>query len=169
MARRIHEVKRSTRKSLWLQFQPIVIAHSGASTATLAFTLNAAALALLSFTVVRTHFEMALRSDQAAALESQTASLGIAVVFAEAAALGITAIPTPTTAAGSSLWFVHQFLFAQASEVTDLTLPQERISIDSKAMRKMEVGTDMVVVVQGGGVGNGQTITIGGRILIKTN
>ncbi len=162
--------QRSTRKSLWLQFVPITVTL-GAANSALAFSLNAAALALRPFTVVRTHFEVMMISDQAAAVEQQVAGLGIAVVSDQAIAVGITAVPTPVSELGSSLWFVNQLLLGEESHQTDLTLAPNRYSIDSKAMRKVETGSDIGVMLETitiGGSG-GAIFNVGGRILIKTN
>ncbi len=112
---------------------------------------------------------MAIISDQAAAIEQQAVALGLAVVSDQAVAVGVTAVPTPVTDMASPLWFVHQLLFGEESALTDRTKPQTRISIDSKAMRKVEVGQDMVIVLENGGIGSGSITRIGGRILVKNN
>ncbi len=162
-------VARSTRKSLWLQFIPITTTITGA-TATVMFSLNAAALALRPFTLIRSHFEILIRSDQSAAVEQQICAIGCAIVSDQASAVGVTAVPTPETEAGSSLWFLHKFMMAQESSVTDKAQPAGQFSIDSKAMRKVEVGSDLVVVVENSALLTGGTVfVVGGRILVKTN
>ena len=158
------------RETTWFQFQPEQATLAAAGGASLLFTLNAAALALRPFTIVRSRFEIDLRSDQAAAVEEQRAAMGIAVVSDQAVAIGVTAIPTPMTDLGSNLWFLHQIIFADESSLTDRTRPSSKISIDSKAMRKVEVGQDVVVVVEtASSVGLGAIITVGGRMLTKNN
>ena len=70
MARRHLPVRSgSKRKTLWLEFQPVLATTDAAGEAVLVFSLNAAALALRPFTIVRTHFEVMVTSDQAAAVE----------------------------------------------------------------------------------------------------
>ena len=168
--RTIHPRVRSARKSLWLQFDPITITGTQ-GTAFLMASLNAAALALRLFTIVRSHLEVLFLSDQAAAVEIQIGALGLAIVSEQANAVGVTAIPTPVTESGSSLWFLHKFLFAQESRVVDVGKPAGQWSIDSKAMRKVEVGSDLIMAVEFdfiGGSGGVQMIA-GGRVLIKTN
>ena len=97
------------RLTTWFQFSPAeTTVASGASA--IVFTLNAAALALRPFTVVRSHFLIWLLSDQAASQERQMAAMGIAVVSDQAVAVGATAVPTPITEAGSHLWFLHQYI-----------------------------------------------------------
>ena len=152
-----------------MQFQPVATQQGTSSASTLVFVLNAAALALRPFTIVRTHFSCHLGTDQTAALEQQSIAVGIAVVSTEAAAVGITAIPTPNTEAASSLWFVHQYAFADSSDLASNVRRGETWLMDSKAMRKVELGQDMVVVIEGGGLGSGQITSLGGRILVKLN
>ncbi len=155
------------RLTTWLQFQPQATTL-GAGGSSLVFSLNAAALAARPFTVVRSHFEVALQSDQAAAVEVQAAGFGIAVVSDQAVAIGVTAIPTPITEAGSHLWFVHQFCFADESNLTDRTRSGGHWSIDSKAMRKVDVGSDIVVVFENDTL-VGSIMRIAGRMLVKNN
>ena len=156
------------RLTTWMQFEPTAITMTAAG-GTIAFSLNAAALALRPFTVVRSHFELALRSDQAGAVETQAIGFGIAVVSDEASAVGAAAVPTPVTQAASGLWFVHQFVFSDESSLTDRTRGSTKRSIDSKAMRKVEVGQDIVVVGELGAIGGGAVLSIAGRMLVKNN
>ena len=78
-----------------------------ASGGTILGSLNATALALRPFTIVRQHYFLMLRSDQAAAAERQFGAFGCVVVSDQAEAVGVTAIPTPITDAGSDLWMLH--------------------------------------------------------------
>jgi len=133
------------------------------------FSLNAAALALRPFTIVRTRMELQLRSDQAAAIEFQRASFGLAVVSDQAVAVGVTAVPTPFTDMGSDLWFVHQNLWGDESNLTDRTRPSTYVTIDSKAMRKVDIGQDIVVVAEFGTGGGGAILGAAGRMLVKVN
>jgi len=158
------------RKSLWLGFQPVSVSINTA-TSTLLFSLSAAALALRPFTIIRSHFEVMVRSDQSAALEAQVTAIGLAVVSDQAVSVGVTAVPTPITELGSSLWFVHRLMFGESNSLIDLVKPQLNVAIDSKAMRKVEVGSDIVVVIENASVGGsgGAIILTSGRMLIKTN
>ena len=160
---------RSSRLTTWFQFQPVSTTIATNNGTNLVFSLNATALALRPFTIVRSHFELALQSDQAAAIEEQSIGFGIAVVSDQAVAAGIGSIPTPVTEAGSNLWFMHHFLFADESNLTDRTRNGQFRAYDSKAMRKVEVGQDLVVVLEGGGIGGGTITRIAGRLLIKNN
>ncbi len=161
---------RRSRETTWFQFLPNDFTTASAGTAVLAFSLNAAALALRPFTIVRSRFEIFLRSDQAAAIESQRVGVGIAVVSDQAVAIGVTAVPTPVTDMGSNLWLLHKLVYADESNLTDRTRNGTGVSIDSKAMRKVEVGQDIIVVVESSpSVGGGAITTIGGRLLIKNS
>ncbi len=165
MAHRV--VTRSNRKSVWLQFAHVRTTNAGSSS-TVAFSLNAAALALRPFTVVRSHFSFFLSSDQAAAEETQSCVWGAAVVSDQAVTVGITAVPLPNTDLGSSLWFAIKGMYSKASSLTDRATPGVAYSLDSKAMRKVDVGSDIVVVLQNPAA-EGWEFSQVGRILVKTN
>ena len=110
--------------------------------------------------------------DQTGATESYGASFGEAVVSDQAVAIGITAVPTPTTDSSSDLWYLYEFLigrFAFGTGVAFSDVGDERI-LDSKAMRKVEDGQDLVSVVEGPGAGlasTGSIISGFNRTLIK--
>ena len=157
----------SGRLTTWFQFQPASVV--GSVSGNLVFSLNVAALALRPFTVVRTHFMCLIRSDQAAAIETQVGALGFAVVSDEAVAIGVAAIPTPITQMASDLWFVHQMLMAYHQEITDRAEPAGVFEIDSKAMCKVGVGQDIVVVTEVSTAEQGADFVFGGCMLIKTN
>ncbi len=168
MARR-HVVTRSAKRlTSWFFFQ-----HAEATLTavggTILFSLNAAALALRPFTVVRSHFELAMRSDQAAAIEQQRSSFGMAVVSDQASAAGVASVPTPFTDMASDLWFVHRNLFGDESALTDRTRSQTLVSVDSKAMRKVDIGQDIIVVVEFASGGSGLILAVAGRMLVKVN
>ena len=154
------------RKSTWLFLDGTfntMIALGG----TLVGTLNAAALALRPFTVVRTYLSGLLFSDQAAAIEDQVAGVGVCVVSDQAFAVGVTAVPTPISDIGSDLWFSHKLLWARESSLTDRTNPSLIWELDSKAMRKVDAGQDLAVVIEMDDIGDGVRLGLGGRFLIK--
>jgi len=159
------------RETRWLDLVSTntVLASGGA---TKILSLTAVELALRPFTIVRTHVSWFVRSDQAAASENYSAALGIAVVSDQANAIGITAIPTPVTDMVSDLWL----LWAQTSGRVvfhDNTGVEEAGHgsqlIDSKAMRKVEDGQDIVVVIEEDAVigTDAVTVSVTGRMLIK--
>ena len=158
------------RENLWF-FQPMAITTlAAANSAAIVTVLNAAALALRPFTVVRTRGIMHLRSDQSAASENYIASLGFAVVSEQAADIGITAVPTPETDRGSDLWFVFESLAGRFEVTTDIGRVEQGIwrDVDSRAMRKVEDGQDLVQVVENSALSAaGSTMTTGFRQLVK--
>ncbi len=164
-----HIVRRgkSIRKSAWIGFQHVGATLSSASS-TLIFSLNAAALALRPFTIVRTHFSFFVNSDQAAANEQQAIFWGAAVVSDQAVSVGITAVPTPNTDLPSSLFFALKLMYANAVNLTDQTKAGAYFELDSKAMRKVDVGSDIIVVVENP-LATGVVIQQAGRMLVKTN
>ncbi len=142
---------------------------TSASTALAVFSLNAAALALRPFTVVRTRGILFGRSDQTAASENWGGAMGIAVVSDQASAVGITALPTPVTDFGSDLWFMllqQQGRFDLKSAVGVLESGRT-VDIESKAMRKVDVGQDIVVVIETTSFNLSWSTSLGFRMLIK--
>jgi len=166
---------RSQRKSVWIPFVGLTTAvvTLPAASAVLFASLNAAALALRPFTIVRTRASLWTRSDQSAATEEPFGNLGIAVVSDQAVAIGVTAVPTPSTDPGSSLFFSYADWYAAFSVSTAVGFEGasvgSRIDIDSKAMRKVEIGQDVVITVENEAAAHGALFLLSGRILIKTN
>ncbi len=157
----------SKRLTTWLSFD-IGSNTIATEVGVVVASLNAAALALRPFTVVRTHLEMFMFSDQAAAFEAQEAAFGLAIVSDQAVAVGLAALPTPGTDMSSGLWFAHQVMLGDASNVANGPLGGAHYSIDSKAMRKVELGQDLVVMLENTST-SGIVVKSGGRILIKNN
>ena len=159
------------RLTSWFQFQPADTAFSAAG-GTIIFSLNAAALALRPFTIVRTRFLVGLISDQVIASESQIGAFGMAIVSDQAVAVGVTAVPTPISDMGSDLWFVHQLLYNDFTFVSGVGVSDDgmhQYEIDSKAMRKVDIGQDLVIVGELAAGFGGFTMTSGGRMLVKVN
>ena len=162
---------RQSRLTQWLELQPIratLVAGGG----TILFSLTTEEKALRPFTVVRTRIQCEIISDQVAASESQVGALGVAVVSDQAEAIGVTAVPTPITDMASDLWMVHQILYNDFV-LADGTGFQDdggyQYEIDSKAMRKVQDGEDLVVVgeLSSASSTGGFLLTVGGRILVK--
>ena len=158
------------RKSLWLFITTTNTSLSSANASALIVSLNAAALALRPFTIVRTIGELLVVSDQLAAAETFRAAMGFAVVSDQASAIGVTAVPTPITDAGSDLWFTFaaswgRFFFLSASAAS---VSQNAVPFDSRAMRKVEDGQDVVAVIENE-FAAGTTVGMSARMLIKTN
>ncbi len=158
------------RETLWFAGAYASTGLAAASTATLITSLNAAALALRPFTVVRTRGLLLIESDQEAGDERQVAAYGECVVSDQAVAIGVTAVPTPATDNGSDLWFVHQSMFNAFRFGTAVAFQASagtHYEIDSKAMRKVEDGSDIVSVVETASTSDGVAIQSFTRLLIK--
>jgi len=174
MARRGPRLVRGPKRSTqWLFMDPSRNTMAAASTAVFRSSLNAAALALRPFTVVRSIITLTLGSDQQAASEDYDAAFGMCVVSDQARAIGVTAIPTPMTDLGSDLWFFHQILSGSFNFVTGIGIDAQGIvptahqTFESKAMRKVEEGQDLAVVVETSAISLGAIMYSAGRILIK--
>ena len=166
-------VRRGDRRETdWFTFMPFGTAQLTAAGGTLYFSLNAAALAQRPFTVIRTQFEWFLRSDTISANESYAAAMGIAVVSSQAVAIGVTAVPTPVTDADSDLFFAYKAAVGHLAFTTGTGYRNvgDLYHIDSKAMRKVETGQDIIVVAElDAAFGQGVFSVIGGRMLIKNH
>ena len=158
---------RNRRETLWFGGTQLRTTIAGALGAVALTSLNATALQLRPFTIVRSRGFMYLQSDQAAAAEFQAVAYGAAVVSDQSVAIGITALPTPVTDSGSDLWFVYEWLAANASDLVDVTTGGQFKEVDSRAMRKVEDGQDLVEVAETGAQTNGLSIQTFMRFLIK--
>jgi len=159
---------RMRRQTLWLGGPFVTTTLASTNAVALTASLSAAGLALRPFTIVRTRGVWQVRSDQTAALESYGAMMGFAVVSDQAAAIGVTAVPTPDTDIQSDAWFVHEMQFGTfgfISGVGTQELGQPQRTYDSKAMRKVEEGFDFVQVMEASV--NSASIHDAFRILVK--
>ncbi len=159
---------RRSRESTWVTLAPVNVTMTAAG-GTIIGSLNAAALALRPFTIVRARFKYMVRSDQAAAIETQVGAIGIAVVSDESIAAGVGSIPTPITEIGSDLWLLHEIFMSMESNLTDRSLNGSVGEIDSKAMRKVEAGQDIAIVAEMSTASStgGMVVSLGGRMLFK--
>jgi len=158
------------RETAWAFLAPDEITLAAASTASLRGTLTAGTLAIRPFTIIRWRGVFGVRSDQTGALEDYSASFGVAIVSEQAAAIGVSAIPTPETDRGSDLFFVYESLAGQFTFVSGVGFEGQSGAwkqYDSKAMRKVETGQDTAVVVETSAISNGASVHISGRFLIK--
>ncbi len=159
---------RNRRDTVWVGITETSTALAAANTAALIISLNAVALALRPFTVVRARGVWSMRSDQTAATEQQFVGLGHSVVSAQASAVGITAVPTPFTDIASDKFFVFEqwpSTFVVNSAVG--TEVYQSRSYDSRAMRKVQDGEDVVIVLENSGITLGTTVLHSGRWLFK--
>jgi len=176
MARRISRggVIRSgpRRATKWIASADIdAEASLAASASVLTQTLSAASLVnTLPATIVRTRGILWVSSDQEAQDEEPFGALGFAVVSEQARATGITAVPTPITDEGSDLWFVHQYWQADMSFISAsgyTTNGFKAYEFDSKAMRKVQDGDSVAVVMENANASFGCTFILKFRMLFK--
>jgi len=161
-------VRAPRRETVWLDIGFVTASLAASATKVLLSSLAAPGLALRPFTVVRTRLRWRCISDQSAATETFIGNLGLAVVSDQASALGITALPTPATNLGSDLWFVIEQWIGRFQLIgTDVMSSSTDREIDSKAMRKVDIGQDIVVVSEAGIGGSGVVISVVGRMLVK--
>ena len=140
------------------------------STAVLLTSLNALALAMRPFTVVRTRGILGLLTDQVAATERQAMAYGQCVVSDQAIGIGVTAVPTPVSDSSSDLFFVFEELYSDFTAVATID-GFSRVGsyhrFDSKAMRKVEDGQDVISVVEVPAASSGTRVLTFFRTLIK--
>ena len=162
--------QRSRRESLWIGVVPARTVLASAGSAVLSHSLNAAALALRPFTIVRSRLLFWCSSDQVAADEFIGGAVGMAVVSSQAVAIGITAVPTPDTDRGSDLWMLYEDIggnFVVGGTADSVGISSIARWVDSKAMRKVEDGNDLVIVEEAVVGSAGITVSVAGRLLVK--
>ena len=120
----------------------------------------------LGETILRTRIRLDVTSDQAAAAEFMVGAFGLIVVTDRAIASGAAAIPGPATDGGDDGWFVHQSI-NQSHALAGGGV--RTYDIDSKAMRKVEDGGEIAIMVQNAGLAasGGFLITTSVRLLAK--
>ena len=158
------------RESLWLILTGSVTTLAPV-TPVLFTGFSADILALRPFTIVRTRGVMSLTSDQTAAIESYHAVLAMAVVSDQALAAGVASVPTPISDGDSDLFFLYEAIIGRNMASTDVGFDSGAgwfKEFDSKAMRKVEDGSDVAVTVESDTAPfTGCVMHKGGRMLIK--
>jgi len=119
-------------------------------------------------TVVRIRGSLWIQSDQEAASENQIGAVGACVVSDQALAIGITAVPTPTTDADSDLWVMHRY-FADhlIRTASGMTQGMAEFPFDSKGMRKLPDGTSLAFVVENSNSSHGLQFVLQFATLVK--
>ena len=160
------------RQTLWLA-STAETGVSGLAANTIVFdqSLTTAEKARRPFTVVRTRGRLWVQSDQASGNEEPLGALGFAVVSDQAVTIGVTALPAPILDQASDLWFVWEPWAASVKVATAASIMQgfSEYAIDSKAMRKVEEGQDIVVMLQNNSAAHGMQYILEFRLLIKTH
>ena len=159
------------RKTSWFDFASLQTDFTGlaANSALLFSSLNAAALALRPFTIVRTRGLLTVTTDQIAATERPFGAFGISVVTDQATAIGITAVPQPGDDAGSDeflLWEPWSANVQLGSNIGFADLGRTFV-LDSKAMRKVDIGQDVVAVMDNQSNTDAVDFALTYRMLVK--
>ena len=161
---------RQVRETMWFAWTTSRNVLAAADTATLSHSLNAAALAMRPFTIVRTRGFWLISSDQTGATEDYGASMAFAVVSEQASTIGVTAIPTPIADRGSDLFFVYEMGFGVVENDSSVGFDEmgRAWHYDSKAMRKVNDDQDIIVTIESESLNDGGMQVINGaRMLIK--
>ncbi len=138
---------------------------AGAATAVLDQTLASSE----PETIVRARGSVCVLSDQNGADEQAFGAYGIAVVSDQAAAIGVTAIPTPYTDADSDLWMVHGYWYCpiQFGDSTGFADVSQVFDFDSKAMRRLSPDETLVMVIENGSAAQGALYSFNAALLLK--
>ncbi len=158
------------RETVWVSIAETATTLATTGAAVLFAGLDAAGLALRPFTIVRTRLMHYVSSDQGAADENYLAAIGLCVVTEEALAVGITAVPSPMSASSSDAWLLWNAIGGRFEFASGVGFNQtgRQENVDSKAMRKVEDGFDLALVIENGASPFEGTTTIKvGRMLVK--
>jgi len=122
-------------------------------------------------TLVRTRGELWVWNDQLAASEIPFGALGMAIVSEQARVAGAAALPGPTTNNDSDLWFLHQYWASRMTFGSAIGFQESsaaaHVSFDSKAMRRIEQGSNIVVMMENSSALHGCQFLLQFRVLIK--
>ena len=98
-------------------------------------------------TIVRVRGVLSVRSDQASVVEEQFGAMGFIIVTDNAVAAGAASIPSPQTDSDDDGWFVW-VPFAQDGIQGSANKGSNQYVIESKAMRRLESGQQLAVMVE---------------------
>ena len=158
--------KSSKRVLIWLalELDPVTVA---ANTGVLLGSLNAAALALAPFTVIRTRGIFTFRSDQIADAEQFAGAIGMQVVTQQAVGAGIGSIPTPLAEADSDFFLYENYFGSTLDGGGAVQVHESQVQrvFDSKAMRKVDKNDNIAITAEATALA-GTSVGVYGRILI---
>ena len=161
------------RKTTWVGGIQTAFTSSGilasASAIISAIDTRLGAVPEAPFTVIRIRGVLMIFSDQVVANEEAHGAYGVAVVNGEAFDIGVTAVPTPFTESFDDRWLYHTYWSAPSKRTAGEGMPTfwDNIVIDSKAMRKVNIGDVIVTVIENGSSVHGARFTTNKRTLVK--
>jgi len=110
----------------------------------------------ISETIRRTRGRILVSSDQSAAVEVQKVAFGMIVINDLALAAGAASIPGPLTDGDDGSWFVWEPLLTIGARTPGgvvLNSQDGSQEFDSKAMRRIETGFGLALMIEAQGVG----------------
>ncbi len=163
MARQRRFVAGTRQATDWSRFNQTAAVNVAAGTKVLLATF-ALGNPGISETVRRTRGMIAVSSEQAAAIEEQAGAFGLMKVNDIALAAGAASIPGPVTDGSDDAWFVW-VPFAQRSIASSGQTISFVYEFDSKAMRTVEEGFGLAVMVENAHATHAFAIQIGMSLL----
>ncbi len=115
-------------------------------------------------TVRRIRGVVSVRSDQASAVENQLGAFALVIVSDLALTAGAASIPSPVIDASDDGWFVY-VPFAQASQTSGGGVVSHQYEFDSKAMRRVEEGFGVAIMVANASPAHALTVSFGVSLL----
>jgi len=113
-------------------------------------------------------FAELILSQAASGGDGYAGALGIGIVTGDAAAIGVTAMPTPIANEFWDGWVWHQFFSLKSPVATVSGNSRQVFEIDSKAMRKLRDEDVLFAAIEGTEVGTATIFaTLGSRTLVK--
>ena len=169
-ARRRFTGRGQRRKTLWLELAAqTTVATVAANTISIHASYNAAALALRPFTVIRSVGALWVASDQEALTEAPFGAIGQVVVTDQAVTAGAASVPPPYTNSGSDWLFWLPFMGStRVSTAVGFVAPDYvYYPYDQKGQRKVDLGQDVVHMIQNNAAAHGMRYVWSFRELIK--
>ncbi len=158
-------VRHAKRKTVWVGTATVARIAVASATKVIHSSFAPDDLAMLAPTVARVRgifnvFPTAFSVDL-----NWTGALGLCIVSDEAFAAGVASIPGPHNEDDWGGWIVHQYFGGHFdADVDGNTLCDTMYTIDSKAMRKVEINETLVWVVQS--TTGAFTIDLNARVLM---
>ena len=166
---RAHFSRPAPKTKVWIGAGVANAAIAGSATV-LYSTLNAAALALRPFTILRTRLIISVTSDQITASEFVQGTFTKQVVTEAAAAAGVGSVPSGITEPDADYFvymgFMAEFILSSAVGLFDNTGEGRNWVVDSKAMRKVGIDDQVVTIIENR-VATGLLLAVEGRTLIQ--
>ncbi len=169
-ARRRFVGRGARRKTLWLELaQQTAVIVLPQNTISIHASLNAAALALRPFTVIRHVGALWVASDQEAGSEAPFGAIGEVVANDQAVTAGAASVPPPYTNSGADWAFWLPFMGSlRFADATGFVAPDyQYYSYDQKGQRKVDLGQDLVHMIQNNAATHGMRYIWSFRTLIK--